>query len=92
MAKTLTRSVDFEPIDRLEEKMKLLVHMVEQLRGEQTTLKDENARLARTVATLEAQIAESEGTGAELSMLREERDVIRGRVTEMLEQLEALNL
>lgn len=92
MAKTLTRSVDFEPIDRLEEKMKLLVHMVEQLRGEQTTLKDENARLTRTVASLEAQIAESEGTGAELTMLREERDVIRGRVTEMLEQLEALNL
>jgi hypothetical protein len=92
MAKTLTRSVDFEPIDRLEEKMKLLVHMVEQLRGEQTTLKDENARLTRTVATLEARIAESEGTGAELTMLREERDVIRGRVTEMLEQLEALNL
>lgn len=92
MAKTLTRSVDFEPIDRLEEKMKLLVHMVEQLRGEQTTLKDENARLTRTVASLQAQIAESEGTGAELTMLREERDVIRGRVTEMLEQLEALNL
>ena len=92
MAKTLTRSVDFEPIDRLEEKMKMLVHMVEQLRGEQTTLRDENARLTRTVATLEAQIAESEGAGAELTMLRDERDVIRGRVTEMLEQLEALNL
>jgi archaellum component FlaC len=92
MAKTLTRSVDFEPIDRLEEKMKMLVHMVEQLRGEQTTLRDENARLTRTVATLEAQIAESEGAGAELTMLREERDVIRGRVSEMLEQLEALNL
>jgi len=92
MAKTLTRSVDFEPIDRLEEKMKMLVHMVEQLRGEQTALRDENARLTRTVATLEAQIAESEGAGAELTMLREERDVIRGRVSEMLEQLEALNL
>ena len=92
MPKTLTRSVDFEPIDRLEEKMKLLVHIVEQLRSEQTTLRDENARLTRTVETLEAQIAASEGAGAELTMLRDERDVIRGRVTEMLEQLEALNL
>jgi len=28
----------------------------------------------------------------EVTMLREERDVIRTRVTDMLEQLEALNL
>jgi hypothetical protein len=31
MAKTATRSVDLEPIDRLEEKMKLLVSLVERL-------------------------------------------------------------
>ena len=35
MAKAVaTRSVDLEPIDRLEEKVKLLVGMVERLRGD----------------------------------------------------------
>ena len=29
MAKTMARSVDLEPIDRLEEKVKLLVSLVE---------------------------------------------------------------
>ena len=39
-----------------------------------------------------ARLAEAEGTGVELTSLREEREVIRGRVAEMLEQLEALSL
>ena len=34
MAKTLTRSVDLEPIDRLEAKMKQLVGLIERLRLE----------------------------------------------------------
>jgi len=36
--------------------------------------------------------AASDGLVAELSSLKEERDVIRTRVTDMLDQLEALNL
>jgi hypothetical protein len=92
MAKTLTRSVDLEPIDRLEEKVKLLVGVIERLRNEQTQLVDENARLTRTLESLESRMAEAEGVNVELTSLREERDLIRGRVAEMLEQLEALNL
>jgi regulator of replication initiation timing len=92
MAKTLTRSVDLEPIDRLEEKIKLLVAVIERLRNEQTQLADENARLTRTLETLESRMAEAEGVNVELTSLREERDLVRGRVAEMLEQLEALDL
>jgi regulator of replication initiation timing len=92
MAKTLTRTVDLEPIDRLEEKVKLLVATLEQLRAEQARLTDENARLGREVETMQARLAEAEGTGPELLSLREERDVVRTRVAEMLEQLESLNL
>jgi hypothetical protein len=92
MAKTLTRSVDLEPIDRLEEKIKLLVGVIERLRNEQAQLADENARLTRTLESLESRMAEAEGVNVELTSLREERDLIRGRVAEMLEQLEALNL
>ena len=38
------------------------------------------------------QLSEAEGTGVELTSLREERDLIRTRVSEMLEQIESLNL
>jgi regulator of replication initiation timing len=92
MAKTATRSVDLEPIDRLEEKMKLLVGLVERMKAEQARAAEENQRLSRELDSMRARLAASEGLGAELSTLKEERDVIRTRVTDMLEQLEALSL
>lgn len=91
MAKTATRT-DLEPIDRLEEKIKALVDMVDRLRTEQTRAADENQRLARELDALRGRLASSEGLAAELSSMRDERDVIRGRVSDMLQQLEALNL
>ena len=42
-----TRSVDLESIDRLEEKIKLLVGVVERLRSDAVRMADENGRLAR---------------------------------------------
>ena len=92
MAKTLTRSVEFEPIDRREEKMKQLVGLVERLRGENAELADANSRLTREMESLHSRMSEAEGASAELLSLREEREVIRGRVAEMLEQIEALEL
>jgi regulator of replication initiation timing len=92
MAKTATRSVDLEPIDRLEEKIKALVGLVERMKGEQARAADENQRLARELDALRSRLASNDGLASELSALKDERDVIRGRVSEMLEQLEALNL
>lgn len=92
MAKTLTRSVDLEPIDRLEEKLKLLVSMVERLKIETARAAEENQRLSSEVDSLRSRLASSEGLGTELSALKDERDLIRTRVTDMLEQLEALSL
>ena len=92
MAKTATRSVELEPIDRLEEKVKLLVGMVDRMKDEQARAAEENQRLTRELDATRAQLATSDGLASELSTLKEERDVIRTRVTEMLEQLEALNL
>lgn len=87
-----TRSIDLEPIDRLEEKVKLLVSMIDRLRAESTRAGDENARLTRELEATRARLAESEGAQTEISALRDERDVIRSRVSEMLQQIEALNL
>jgi len=92
MAKTATRSVDLEPIDRLEEKVKLLVSMVERMKQESARGAEENQRLARELEAARAHIASSEGLSSELTTLKEEREVIRTRVTDMLEQLEALSL
>jgi regulator of replication initiation timing len=92
MAKTATRSIELEPIDRLEEKIKLLVNMVDRMKAEQARTAEENERLSSELSTLRARLAEGEGVASELSTLREERDIIRTRVTDMLEQLEALSL
>ena len=93
MAKTATaRSVELEPIDRLEEKLKRLVGMVDQMRADQARAAEENQRLAREIEALRGRLAAGESAASELSTLREERDLIRSRVGEMLEQLEALNL
>ena len=92
MAKTATRSVDLEPIDRLEEKMKLLVAMVERMKGEQARAAEENQRLSRELESMRARLQSNDGLAAELATMRDERDVIRARVTDMLQQLDALSL
>ena len=92
MAKTATRSVELEPIDRLEEKVKLLVSMVERMKAEQARAAEENQHLSRELDSMRARLATSDGLASELSSLKEERDVIRTRVTDMLGQLEALSL
>jgi len=92
MAKTVTRSVELEPIDRLEEKLKLLVGMIERMKSEQARATEENQQLARELESLRARLTSSEAIASEVSALKEERDVIRTRVTDMLEQLEALSL
>ena len=94
MAKTAvaTPSVDFEAIDRLEQKLKQLVTVLDRTRAEYTRATDENARLRGELDTARARIVEAEGTSAELAALRQEREQIRGRVDDMLKQIEALNL
>jgi regulator of replication initiation timing len=92
MAKTATRGVDLEPIDRLEEKMKLLVAMVERMKDDQARAAEENQRLSRELESMRARLQSSDAVEAELATMKDERDVIRGRVTDMLQQLDALSL
>jgi regulator of replication initiation timing len=92
VAKAVMAAVDLEPIDRLEEKVKLLVGLIARLRGDQSRASEENARLTRELDTMKARIAEAEATRTELAAMREERELIRSRVGEMLTQIESLNL
>jgi regulator of replication initiation timing len=83
-------AVDLEPIDRLEEKVTRLVSMVTELRASQARAQDENARLGQEIEGLRARLADADAVNSELLALRDEREVIRSRVSEMLQQLEAL--
>lgn len=92
MAKTATRGVELEPIDRLEEKVKLLVAMVDRMKADQARTAEENQRLLREIEAMRGRLVAGEAMAGELAALRGERDAIRTRVTDMLDQLEALNL
>lgn len=86
------RGVDLEPIDRLEEKVKLLVGMIDRLRMDNAKASEENGRLARELDSARARLSDAESAGGEVLALREERDLIRARVDEMLQQIESLDL
>ena len=108
MAKTAvaTPSVDFEAIDRLEQKLKMLVTVLDRTRAESARVADElvraraesakaneeNGRLKTELEAALSRLAEAEGVGGELTLLRTEREQIRSRVDDMLRQIEALNL
>jgi regulator of replication initiation timing len=93
LAKAATgTTIDVQPIDRLEEKVKLLVGMIDRLRADHARTVEENGRLTRELDTMRARLTDAEGLGPELTALREERDLIRSRVSDMLQQIEALNL
>ena len=93
MSRTATaRSVDVDPIDRLEEKIKLLVSMIGRLKADQARAAEENVRLSRELEAARSRIADSEAGLAEVDALRMERESIRVRVSDMLQQLEGINL
>jgi regulator of replication initiation timing len=90
MAKT--QVLGLEPLERLEQKVRQLVGLVETMKGDQTRLTDENRQLRGQVDDLKARVAEAESAGPELAALREERDAVRTRVADILEQLDGLEL
>lgn len=87
----VARTVDLDPIDRLEDKVKLLVGLVTQLRAEQAQSAQENGRLTQELEELRSRVADLDGTTSELAALRDERELVRSRVSDMLRQLDHLN-
>jgi uncharacterized coiled-coil DUF342 family protein len=91
MARTAT-AVDLQPIDRLEEKVRQLVAMIDSLRSDRSKALDEVARLEREVDAARARLTEAAGASDEAATLREERELIRNRVVQMIAQIDKLNL
>lgn len=90
MAKT--QPLGLEPLERLEQKVRQLVGLVETLKGDQARVGEENRQLRAQLDGLRGRMAEAEAAGSELTSLREERDAVRTRVAEILEQLDGLEL
>ena len=86
------QSADLQPIDRLEEKVRQLLAMIDTLRAERAKAVDESARLQRELDGTRARLHEASGATAEVATLREERDLIRSRVAQMISQIDKLNL
>lgn len=84
--------VELQPIDRLEEKIRQLVGMIDTLRAERARALDEVARLERELDTARTKVAEATGASAEVTALREERELLRNRVVQMIAQIDKLNL
>jgi hypothetical protein len=91
MAKT-GRAIELEGLDRLEEKVKLLVALIGRMRTEQARLADEHQRTLKELDAARTRLQEVEAASAEVSSLKDERDLIRARVSSLLEQLEGLNI
>ena len=91
MAKS-AQSVELDAIERLEDKVRKLVALVEEMRGERSRLVAENRSLGDEVGGLRKKLVDGEGAAAEVATLREERDQVRSRVKDMLAQIDALEL
>ena len=83
---------DLQPIDRLEEKIRQLVGMIDTLRTERAKAVDDAARLTRELENVRARLHEADGASAEMATMREERELVRNRVVQMIAQIDKLNL
>ena len=89
---TTGRSVDDEALDRLEDKVKLLVALVGRMRNEQAQTADALQRATRELDDARARLKQTEATAAENAALKDERETVRTRVSSLLAQIEDLSL
>tara|TARA_B100000029_G_scaffold515667_1_gene623876 strand:+ start:434 stop:709 length:276 start_codon:yes stop_codon:yes gene_type:complete len=86
------QSLDMATLDRLAEKVSALVQLLEQTRNELAETSENNVHLSNELEALQGQFSQSKDDGLEIQTLLDEREQIRVRVTEILEQLESLDL
>jgi regulator of replication initiation timing len=84
--------VELQPIDRLEEKIRQLVGMIDALRAERAKAVDEAAHLSRELDATRARLDDATTASAEASSLREERELIRNRVVQMIAEIDKLKI
>ncbi len=92
MAKT-EASVEVRPIEQLAERIQTLIDLLETTRAELKMALDDNTRLSGEVEELGGKLqAAEEQQASQTREFQSERDEIRERITQMLEQIEELSL
>ena len=86
-----TYTVDIESIERLANKVKELVELLERTKTELSKQIEDNARLTKAIENLESERSASKSDPIDVANLLDEREQIRKRVTTILEQLERIN-
>lgn len=85
-------AVNIEQIERLADKVKDLIGLLEHTRSELSQTVEVNERLQLEIESLRANLASAQSTSSEVPTLLAEREQIRERVQDMLKQLEAVNI
>ena len=86
------RSVDLETPERLAEKIQALVGLLERTRAELAQTSADNGRLTTELETMNKRLSAAQNEGAEVRTLLAEREQVQARVSDMLGQLEAIEL
>lgn len=84
--------VDLATVDRLAQKVTALVQILERTRAELAEARADNERLNEELGVLRGRLTAAQNDTAEIESLRAEREQVRARVSEMLDQLEVLDL
>lgn len=84
--------VDLATVDRLAQKVTGLVQILERTRQELAEARSDNERLNDEIGALRENLTAARSETEEVERLRAERDQVRARVAEMLDQLETLDL
>lgn len=93
MVKTpVATSLELESLERIETKIRSLVALVDQLRAQHADVLAENRQLGARLEQAELRLAEVDQASGEITQLRDERDQVRARVAEILDQLDAIQL
>ena len=90
MANT-AEAVGLEPIERLADKVKGLISVLERTRAELSQTIEDNQRLRDEAENLSKRLAGAEHADEEMTNLLAEREQIRARVHDMLRQLETIS-
>ena len=90
MANT-AEAAGLEPIERLADKVKGLIGVLDRTRAELSQTIEDNQRLRDEVESLSTRLADAEHADAEMTTLLAEREQIRTRVHDMLQQLDEIS-
>jgi len=91
MAET-SHTLDLDTIERLATKVDGLIELLESTRGELNRQIELNDSLTSDLNAVRSKLSDAEQSGEQLQTQLTEREQIRAKVSDMLSQLDAINL